>query len=37
MPYRKYANGCQVFGGQPWQHFGIDVVIAERLLVLADP
>jgi hypothetical protein len=30
MPYRKYPNRCQVFRGQPWQHLGVDVVIAER-------
>ena len=37
MTYRKYPNRCQVFGGQPWQHFGVDVVIAKRRRVLFKP
>ena len=35
--YRKYPNRCQVFRGQAWQHFGVDVVIAERWRVLFKP
>ena len=37
MPNRKYPNRGQVFRGQPWQHFGVDVVIAERRPVLLEP
>ena len=37
MPNRKYPNRGQVFRGQPWKHFGVDVVIAERRLVLLKP
>jgi len=37
MPNRKYPNRGQVFRGQPWQHFGVDVVIAERRLILFKP
>jgi len=37
MPYRTYPKCGQVFRGQPWQHVGVDVVIAERRRVLFKP
>ena len=37
MPYRKYPNRRQVFRGQAWQHFGVNVVVAKGRGVLFQP
>jgi hypothetical protein len=34
---RGHADADQIFGGELRQHLGVDVIIAERLLVLFEP